>query len=164
MGGRRKGARTLGEHGIFGDEEAAQLRADVTELREIVIDLTERVHAQFTTISAHAEIARQQVEFARDEAHADVERTREMLIGLIERARADIGGQAGLHVPGSPPGPSSAAHTERIEALELRIVEIIGSLDRCFARQRILADTIEALLDTVLAERRGEPVAGLSLV
>jgi hypothetical protein len=74
-----------------------------------------------------------------------------------------MGGQPGLYVPGSPPGPSAAAHTERIEALEYRIVEIIGSLDRCFARQRILADTIEALLDTVLAERRGEPVAGLSL-
>jgi hypothetical protein len=154
----------LGEHGIFGDEEAANLQAEVTELREIVSDLTERVHAQFTTISAHAEIARQQVEFARDEAHAEVERSREMLIELIERARADMGSQTGLHVPGSPPGPSVAAHTERIESLELRVVEIIGSLDRCFARQRILADTIEALLDTVLAERRGEPVAGLSLV
>ena len=163
MGGRRKSARTLGEHGIFGDEEAARLQSDVTELREIVADLTERVHAQFTTISAHAEIARQQVEFARDEAHADTERTREMLIGLIERARADVG-RLDVHVPGSPPGPSVAGHTERIETIELRLVEIIGSLDRCFARQRILADTIEALLDTVLAERRGEPVAGLSLV
>ena len=28
----------------------------------------------------------------------------------------------------------------------------------------VLADTMEALLDTVLAERRGEPVSGLSLV
>jgi hypothetical protein len=164
MGGLRKNTRTLGEHGIFGDEEAAKLQAEVTALRELVADLTERVHAQFTTISAHAEIARQHVEFAREEAHADVERTREMLIGLIERARVDLGNRPDLHVPGAPPGASVSAHTERIEALELRIVEIIGSLDRCFARQRILADTIEALLDTVLAERRGEPVAGLSLV
>jgi hypothetical protein len=164
MGGRRKIARTLGEHGIFGDEEAAKLQAEVTELREIVIDLTDRVHAQFTTISAHAEIARQQVDFAREEGRADTERTREMLIGLIERARADMGARPDLHVPGSAPGPSAAAHSERLDSLELRIVEIIGSLDRCFARQRILADTIEALLDTVLSERRGEPVAGLSLV
>ena len=74
MGARRKGGRTLGEHGIFGDEEAAKLRSDVTELRDLVENLTERVHAQFTTISAHAEIARQQFEFAREEAHAELER------------------------------------------------------------------------------------------
>jgi hypothetical protein len=44
------------------------------------------------------------------------------------------------------------------------MTEVLGALERCFHRQRVLADTMEALLDTVLAERRGEPVSGLSLV
>jgi hypothetical protein len=164
MRGRRKSGRTLGEHGIFGDEEAASLRSDVTELRDLLTNLTERVHAQFTTISAHAEIARQQVEFARDEAHAELERTREMLIDLIERARSELSNAAAMYVPGSAPGASVVAQAQRVSNLEARFDAAAKDLDRCFQRQRILADTMEALVDSVLSERRGEPVAGLTLV
>src|SRR5262245_29774522 len=164
MGGRRKGGPALGEHGIFGDEEAAKLQAEVTELREMVANLTERVHAQFTTIASHAEIARQHVEFAREEAHADTERTRELLINLLERTREDFSQAPDVHVPGSPPGVSMASYSERLEGLQTQIVELAISVDRCLQRQQILADTIEALVDTVLSDRRGEPVAGLSLV
>ena len=164
MGARRKSGRTLGEHGIFGDEEAAKLRSDVTELRDLVENLTERVHAQFTTISAHAEIARQQFEFAREEAHAELERTREMLIDLIERARSELLSEGPIHVPGSAPGASLVVQAQRVSDLEVRVGEAAQSLERCFQRQQILADTMDALLDTVMSERRGEPVAGLSLV
>jgi hypothetical protein len=164
MGARRKGARTLGEHGIFGDEEAARLRADLTELRDLVANLTERVHAQFTTISAHAEIAREQFEFAREEAHAELERTREMLIELIERARFELTSEGEVHLPGSTPGASVAIQAQRVSDLEARFDEAATGLERCFQRQQILADTMEALLDTVMSDRRGEPVAGLSLV
>ena len=90
-------------------------------------NLTERVHAQFTTISAHAEIAREQVEFARDEAHADLERTREMLIELIERAREDFERRArASHVPGTPPGPSVARPRRATRAtVEARVDEAL---------------------------------------
>jgi len=164
MGARRKSRRTLGEHAIFGDEEAAKLRADVTELRDLLTNLTERVHAQFTTISAHAEIAREQFQFARDEAHAELERTREMLIDLIERARFERSGDAGAHVPGSAPGVSLAVHAQRVSDLDARLTDLASGLERTYQRQQILADTMDALLDTVMSERRGEPVAGLSLV
>jgi hypothetical protein len=164
MGGRRKSGRTLGEHAIFGDEDGAQLRAEVTELRVLVANLTERVHAQFTTISAHAEIAREHVEFAREEAHAELERTREMLIELIERARSELASDAAVHMPGMPPGASAAMQSQRLGDLERRVSDLAQGLERCFQRQQILADTMEALLDTVMSERRGEPVAGLSLV
>lgn len=160
MVGRKKSARTLGEHGIFGDEEAAQLRAELDELRTGLVELAERVHAQFTTIAAHAEIARQQTEFAREEARADLDRTRDSMIELIEAVRAEATGQ---HVPGTPPGPSTAAQSERFEAIERRLDHLAADLERCFARQVELADTMAAFLDTVLAQQRGEPVAGLSI-
>ena len=163
MGGRRKRGRTLGEHAIFGDEEAARLRSDLTELRDLVANLTERVHAQFTTISAHAEIAREQFEFARQEAHAELERTREMLIDLIELARSELS-NGSLHLTGSAPGASIVVQAQRVSDLESRFDEAQQGLERCFQRQQILADTMEALVDTVMSERRGEPVAGLTLV
>ena len=103
MQGRRKTGRTLGEHEIFGDEEAAKLQAEVIELRQMVLDLSAQVHAQFTTISAHAEIAREQVELARGEARADLERTRELLIRLVERTREDLSDSEGFRIPGTAP-------------------------------------------------------------
>ncbi len=162
MGGRRKRGRTLGEHAIFGDEEAARLRSDLTELRDLLGNLTERVHAQFTTISAHAEIAREQFEFARQEAHAELERTREMLIDLIEVVRSEVAN--GVYATGSAPGASVAVQAQRVSDLEARFTDVAQGLERCFQRQGILADTMEALVDTVMSERRGEPVAGLTLV
>lgn len=159
MNVRSKNANKQGEHAIFGDEEAAALHAEVATLRELVTDLADRVHAQFTTISAHAEIARQQVEFTRDEARADLERTREMVIDLIDQTRRELTSR-----PNSAfPAPSSApvANT-RIDVIEERLESIAVSLDRCFDRQRELADTMAALLDTVLGAST-EPVRGLAI-
>jgi hypothetical protein len=148
---RSKTARNQGEHQVFGDEELAALRAEVVGLRELVADLADRVHAQFTTISAHAEIARQQVEFTRDEARADLERTREMVFGLIDQTRREF--SRDVHVAGTRPGPSVAAYAERLDGIDGRLDALAIAVDRCFDRQRELADTMAALLDTVLAER-----------
>ncbi len=160
---RRNTARTLGEHSIFGDEQAAALRSDLDDLRAAVADLSGRLHAQFTTIAAHAEIAREQADFARHEARADLDRTRETLITLIEQLRVEATESVGHHVAGTAPGPSNAAQRQRIETVEAQLTQITESVDVCFARQRDLADMVAAFLDTVLADQRGEPVAGLRL-
>ena len=157
---RRETQHTLGERGILGDEAVAELLTTVEQLRTEVADLKARVDSQFTTIAAHAEIARQQAEFARDEARSDLERSRETLIGLIEQVRST---GSDMHVPGTAPGPSAEATTERVGETERRIDELTTTVERCFERQNELADTMAAFLDTVMAEQRGEPVAGLSL-
>jgi hypothetical protein len=158
---RSKTANKQGEHAIFGDEEAAALHAEVATLRDLVSELADRVHAQFTTISAHAEIARQQVEFTRDEARADLERTRELMIDLIDQTRRELTpARSGTTVF---PAPSSAPVAgTRIDVIEERLESIAVSLDRCFDRQRELADTMAALLDTVLGVS-SEPVRGLAI-
>lgn len=125
-----------------------QLKNDVTQLKD-------RVDSQFTTIAAHAEIARQQAEFARSEARSDLDRSRDSLIGLIEQVRQE-------QAPDRTTDSSAAGSPARVEALEARIVELAGTVERCFARQNELADTMSAFLDSVLSER-GEPVNGLSL-
>jgi chromosome segregation ATPase len=158
---RRETHDTLGERGILGDEAIAELLNTVEQLRNAVTDLKERVDSQFTTIAAHAEIARQQAELARNEARADLDRTRDTLLGLIEQVRAEQ--VTGTHVPGSRPGPSIAAGNERFESIEGRLVELATTVERCFKRQNELADTMTAFLDTMMAHQRGEPVAGLAL-
>jgi ElaB/YqjD/DUF883 family membrane-anchored ribosome-binding protein len=160
---RQKTRRTLGEHGIFGDEEAAQIRHELDELRAEVSDLSAQLHAQFTTIAAHAEIAREQAELARAEARADLDRTRDTLIELIETVRVEAADAGGYHVPGSRPGMSAEVTAERIAAVEEALVAADKTVERCFLRQNELADTMAAFIDTMMAERRGEPVAGLAL-
>ena len=160
---RRKTSRTLGEHGIFGDEEAAQLRRDLDVMRSEMRELTVQLHAQFTTIAAHAEIARGQAEMARAEARADLERTRSTLLELIETVRVEAANAGGYHVPGSRPGASAEVSVERLAAVEGAVAAAAASVDRCFVRQNELADTMAAFIDTMLAEKRGEPVMGLSL-
>jgi hypothetical protein len=160
---RRKPTAGSVDQSILGDEVAAELRSEVDSMRLLINDLTRQVHAQFTTISAHAEIARQQAEFAREEARADLERTRSLVIELVERTRRELLSQEPVHVPGSPPGASNAATNERIAGLETRIDDLLTGITRCFDRQRVLAETVEALFDAVMVEQRGEPVVGLSL-
>lgn len=156
---RRETQHTLGERGILGDEAVAELLGKLEQLQHEVTQLKGRVDSQFTTIAAHAEIAREQAEFARAEARSDLDRTRDTLIDLIEQARAER-----THLPGTAPGPSTIDMGERITGLEARLVEVADTMERCFTRQNELAGTMSAFLDTVIAEQRGEPVAGLSLL
>ena len=162
MARRSKTAPQLGEHSIFGDEQAAQLRSELDELRATVRDLAGRLNAQFTTIAAHAEIAREQADFARSEARADLDRTRETLIDLVEQLRQEAVNPSG-HIAGSAPGPSTTVQSERFETIEAQLGTIGDRVEACFTRQRELADMVAAFLDTIVAEQRGEPVSGLSL-
>lgn len=157
---RKKMHDTLGEHAILGNENVAELLTKVEQLQGAVTELKDRIDAQFTTTAAHAEISRQQVELARSEARADLDRTRDTLIGLIEQVRFQRPGEPSS---GYTSGSSPTVEPERLEAIELRVAELVSTVERCFSRQNELADTMAAIIDSVLAGQRGEPVAGLSL-
>ncbi len=159
---RKNSSPTLGEHSIFGDEQAAQLRSELDDLRAEVAELTAGLHAQFTTIAAHAEIARQQADFARQEGRAELDRTRDTLLDLLEQLRQQIV-EPGQRLPGSAPGPSVEAQNTRIEAIEQQLTRLAASVDTNTKRQCELADMVVAFLDTALAQQRREPLAGLSL-
>ena len=76
----------------------------------------------------------------------------------------ELSSEGPLHLPGSARGTSVVVQAQRVSALDAQVDELGTGLERCFQRQQILADTMEALLDTVMCDRRGEPVSGLSLV
>ena len=138
--------------------------ASIDELRAQIADLNARVHSQFTTIAAHAEIARQQAEFVRDEARADLDRTRDTIIGLVEHVRVDVVGQmtASWPAPDGPvPLPAPAAPDPRVDAIERHLETISAAVERCFERQRELATTMEAMLDTVLSVQMQQPLASV---
>ena len=156
---RSKMPNTLEQLDVFGNEEAARLQSEIADMKGLLAELSAQVSSQFTTIAAHAEIARQQVDFARNEAHANLERTREMLIGLLEQVRAE----PGYHQAGSAPGPSSSATIERLQAVEAQLAKALETTNSCFHRQNELADTMAAFIDTMMFTGRDEPVTGLAL-
>ena len=151
---------TLGEREIFGDEAVAAMRAELDQLAANVSDLAGQLHAQFTTIAAHAEIAREQSEFVREEARADLERTRATLIELIEQMR----GATSSHLP--PPAPSTLAERQntRIDTVEQTVGDLATAVDDIRGRQNELAEMMAAVLDSIVAaDRRDAPVSDLSL-
>lgn len=157
---RKKSANLSFEHSVFGDEEAAAMRAEIVELRSMVAELSAQVQSQFTTIAAHAEIARQQSDFIRDEAQANLDRTRDTLIGLLEQVRGGTRSPEGG--VWAPPGPSAIATAERVATMEAQVAKALDTVQYCFRRQQDLAATMEALLDTVVYEHRNEPVLRLA--
>ena len=52
---------------------------------------------------------------------------------------------------------------ERISALEAAVADLTATLEVSVARQERMGETMAAFIDTLLSERRGEPVAGLAL-
>lgn len=158
MGRWTKTSRELGEHAIFGDEEFAALQADLEQLTQVVTDLSGQLHAQFTTIAAHAEIAREQSEFARDEARADLDRTRSTLIELIEQAR----GHTNSYPPPMVKGGTNDTASKRIDSLERRIDALASSVEEMSHRQRELTDMMAAMLDTVVAADTPLPTLSLT--
>jgi hypothetical protein len=74
---------------ILGDERAAAIDATLADLTARVAGLEEQVRSAFTTMASYVRIADDATTFARDEARADTERTRQLLIELMEQLRTE---------------------------------------------------------------------------
>jgi hypothetical protein len=150
---------------FFGDELAAELANRLTELAQQVLALEDQVRSQFTSVATYAAIASEQFEFARHEARADLDRTRDMLIGLVEQLRTEVGGRARLSsLPGPSLVPTSTAVSADHDRVVRRLDDVERALDACFERQRDLAETVAAVFDTITAGNGSEPIADLALI
>jgi hypothetical protein len=150
---------------ILGDEQAADLANRLGALAQQVVALEDQMRSQFTSVATYAAIATEQVEFARSESRADLDRTRDMLIGLMEQLRNEIGHRsvrgADLPGPSGPPTPVSGVPDMRLLG---RLDDLERAIDVCFERQRDLAATVAAVFDTITAGAGNEPIADLALI
>jgi hypothetical protein len=148
--------------GILGDEEGAEIRASLAQLVLKVAALEEQMRSQYTSVAAYASIAQEQVEFTRNEARSDLDRTRQTLIELVERVRHE-GGEPRNRVAGAAPGPlAPPIVTAPSPALALRLGELEQAIMQCFDRQRELAETVAAVLDVVSTPSARAPINGLA--
>ena len=149
--------------GILGDEKAAATHASLAQLHLKVAALEEQMRSQFTAVAAYASIAQEQVEFTRNEARADLDRTRHTLIELVEQVRHEASAAPRTRVPGAPPGPlAPPIVTAPSPSLAARLGELEQAIMQCFDRQRELAETVAAVLDIVSATSADAPISGLA--
>jgi hypothetical protein len=141
--------------GFFGDEAAAEAIVELHELQTRVEHVESQIASQFTSLATYAQIAQEQVEIARAEAKAHVERSEQRLTSLIERERAD-------RLSGADPVPARGAVHEdfsRLDLLEGAVSELRAGLDECIKRQRALADAITTMFEWLSSPRPGLPDA-----
>ena len=149
--------------GILGDEEGASINASLAQLHLKVAALEDQMRSQYTSLAAYASIAQEQVEFTRNEARADLDRTRQTLIELVEQVRHEASAAPITRVAGAPPGPlAPPIVTAPSPALAARLGEFERAIMQCFDRQRELAETLAAVLDIVSAPATDAPISGLA--
>lgn len=147
---------------ILGDEQAAALHSMVEALAAQVVALEEQVRSQYTSMAAYVSIAKEQIEFARNEARADLDRTRSTLIELVEQVRAE----STAPTPAPAPSPFDAPVFDapaRDPHVTSRLGEMERAVVRCLERQNELADTMTAILDATTIGTH-ETIDGLALI
>jgi hypothetical protein len=152
-------------HVILGDEQAAELANRLSALAQQVVALEDQMRSQFTSVATYAAIATEQVEFARSESRADLDRTRDMLIGLMEQLRNELGHRPtrGSVLPGPSGLPTPVPGTEDVRVVG-RLDDLERAIEVCFERQRELAETVAAVFDTITAGNGSQPIPDLALI
>jgi transposase len=150
---------------IFGDEQAAAFATQLQTLAEQVAALEDQMRSQFTSVATYAAIASEQVEFARNEARADLDRTRDTLVRLMEQLRNEVlHPRASVGLPGPTGAPTPMAHADLDGRVLQRLADVERAVEQIFDRQRELAEMVAAVFDSLTAAPEHEPVHGLALL
>jgi hypothetical protein len=151
-------------YGILGDEAGAATHAELAQLHLKVAALEEQMRSQFTSVATYAAIASEQVDFARSEARADLDRTRDTLVGLMEQLRSEVlHPRAARALPGPTGVPLPTTTADHDGRVLQRLADVEQAVQRLFDRQRELAETVAAVFDTLTASPE-QPVRGLALI
>ena len=104
-------------------------------VRERLVQLEQQVLAQYTATATYATIAQHAVEQARAEARADLDRAQAVIIGLLDRLRAEIAGAGigGESLGGAATEPlnasASGAIDTRLTSIERRIIDLVATVN-----------------------------------
>lgn len=126
------------------DESAIDPRSFAGEVRDRLNKLDQHVSSQYSAMAAYATIGKSDVETARQENQAGAERTRSMVIELIDRLRREcMETVAGVErrLGGGPESDSV-----RVASLEQQVAELSSALERSLTEQRDLAATVSSLV------------------
>jgi len=127
-----------------------------TELRERMVKVEQQVLAQYTATAAYASIGKQEVEQARAESRADLDRSQSLIIGLLDRLRAELnnrldGIEAGRPMSAPAVAPSGDVGA-RLSAMEDRVNGLMRALEGSVHENMVLRQQIEELQQRLMQQ------------
>lgn len=126
----------------------------VTELRDRVTKVEQQVLAQYTATAAYATLAHQNVETARAEARADLDRAQATLIGLMDRLRTELSNRMD-GIDGRPGTPSTSLQLDaasRLAMVEDRLTSVISALEATVKENIVLRQQVDELLQAKMRQ------------
>jgi hypothetical protein len=139
----------------FLDPEAGEPASTVVnELRDRLTKIEQQVLAQYTATAAYATLSHQNVETARAEARADLDRSQSTIISLLDRLRTETNARLdGIETRPSMPASSLGVDAaSRLAILEDRMGSIINALDSCIKENILLRQQVDELLQTKMQQ------------
>jgi hypothetical protein len=149
-----KGWAELDEHdaapamGFLPDEQSENNQVAITDLRGRVTRLEQQTQALYTSMASYATIAERNTELARQEARADLDRSQSTVIGLVEKVRRDLSGQA----PSGYGGVAAAAvSSDRVLRLDERLDALTAMVEQLAREQHELHQNVARLVERDMA-------------
>ncbi len=131
----------------FLPEESAEAASAVAiELRTRLVKLEQQVMSQYTSMAAYATISKQDVEAARVEGRADLDRSQATLIGLLEKLRNEANTRLDGLERRAFGGDLTAEGESRLGCVEQQLAETTTILQQCLAENLELRAQVAQLV------------------
>jgi hypothetical protein len=132
----------------FLPEESDEAAATVAiEFRNRLVKLEQQVMAQYTSMAAYATIAKHDVEAAKIEARADLDRSQATLIGLLEKLRKEVNGRLDAIESRGAGGDLSGDSSSRLITLEVELASAAVALHQCLRENEELRAQVAELVE-----------------
>lgn len=135
------------------EESAEAATATAIEFRKRLVKLEQQVMSQYTAMAAYASIGKQDVEAAKTEGRADLDRSQSTLIGLLEKLRNEVNGRLDSLERRSADGDLSDEAGSRLSRVETELAAATASLQQCLDENRELRAQVSELVGQHMQEQ-----------
>ena len=137
----------------FLPEESAEAASAVAiELRTRLVKLEQQVMSQYTSMAAYSTISKQDVQAAKVEGRADLDRSQATLIGLLEKLRNEVNTRLDGLERRSNGGDLSGDAGSRLGRVEQNLAEATSALQQCLEENNQLRAQVAELVEQRMHE------------
>ena len=123
------------------------------EFRNRLVKLEQQVLSQYSSMAAYATIAKQDVEAAKVEGRADLDRSQATVIGLTEKLRNEINGRLDGLERRSGGGDLSEDGASRLANVERDLASALHALQQCLQENQELRTQVAGLVEQRMQEQ-----------
>ena len=128
------------------EESSENSTTQAIELRNRLVKLEQQMMAQYTAMAAYATIAKNDVESAKAESRADLDRSQATLIGLLEKLRKEVNARLDA-VESRGRDDMSEDDGARLNRLEGELASTASALHRCLRENEGLRTQVTELVE-----------------